>query len=55
MLRWCAKHGVDVNKETIWRIYQNELRIVEAVKKGLGSPRTPLGKPAQTSLPFGKK
>jgi len=67
MLRWCAKHGVTCNKETIWNSVKRENSLVEAVKMRMlsepgskswdGSSSLSTSKTEdfeQKSLPFGK-
>jgi len=67
MLRWCAKYGITVNQETIWRSLQREKALVEAVKRRMlsepgskswdGSSSWSTLKTEgfeQKSLPFGK-
>lgn len=68
MLRWCAKHGITHNKVEIWKRWQFENRLVEAVKKRMlsepgsrtwddysnfSTPR--LKDSAQKTLPFGTR
>lgn len=35
-IRFCAKHGVEVNKETIWQRVKEHRRVRDAVKNRLG-------------------
>lgn len=55
MLRFCAKHGITCNRETIWRIVQREERLVEAVKTRLQRHLTESESSSQLSLNLAPK
>lgn len=54
MLRFCAKHGITANKETIWQLVQQFERRAAAVKMTYAPLAQSSSRPVQTSLPFGK-
>jgi len=53
MLRFCAKYGVEVNKETIWRKVQEHDRLVATVRRRLQQHSVECESSRQKSFDFG--